>query len=119
MSVGFRRIASSITNKLGTTFTYQTITSTFDPVLSKTVETIDSIPRLKAGIASYDDRLIDGTTILATDLQMIIPAASIPSEPKPGSNRILLKAGLYTVIKTKTHYDGDEVAAYEVQIRTA
>ena len=119
MSLGLRKIASSVTKKLGTTFTYQTVTRTFDPVQSKTVETVSSIPRLKAGISSYEDRLVDGSSILATDLRAIVPVDKLPATPEPGKNRILIGTTLHTIVRSQPLYDGDEIAAYEIQLRTA
>lgn len=119
MSLGMRKTATSLTRQFGTTFTLRTITRTKNVATGKVTETASNIPGLKAAIAGYETRLVDGTLILASDLQMVVSAGVFPGAPVPAQQRIILPAGVFQMLGVKPLYDGDEIAGYEIQLRTA
>jgi len=68
----------------------------------------------------YDRRLVDGHTIQKDDLKVIVPGKDLEWNPLTlaVSNIVVTIDGkLFNVIKVTPIYSGDDVAAYEYQLR--
>lgn len=117
MSIGFRNISSSVIRQFGKRVTVRTVSRTNDVVTGKVVEaTSDVLPY--AVISEYDRKLIDGEAIRDSDLQMIVSAKDI-AEPDPGNQRVIHRSRTFTIVNVRVLEDGEDLAAYEIQLRPA
>jgi len=76
----------------------RTVSIPWDPGDTPTINTTSVI----GTVTPIDRRLVDGTTVLATDRQVIIPALSLPAGIIPHVSERLFIDGEPTVIKRAT-----------------
>lgn len=88
--------------------------ATYDDAAASTTAT-PSATTVQAAVFPYEDRYVDGTLILATDLQAFVATPGV-AEPKPG--HVLAWQGRnLSVIKTKNLGPAGVFVLYELQVR--
>jgi hypothetical protein len=68
-------------------------------------------------IKGYDATVVDGGTILASDLQVIIHDDGLGLTPKAEKTVVLFDGAERTVITAKPVYSGEQVALWKLQAR--
>lgn len=118
MSLGFAKIAKDLIDKFGTLVEYRVISRTQDSA-SGTVTESAAASTIRAAVVDYDERMIDGTVVQIGDLRMFVAARDLDADPVPTAVRVMVRGQTWTVVRHKVWEDGDETAAYEIQLRSA
>lgn len=67
--------------------------------------------------ARYRRDLVDGETILASDLQTYLRSADLPFTITPGSTVLRMDGETFEIVSVSSIYSGDDVVLYELQVR--
>ncbi len=90
---------------------------TYDPSTGKTTNPTPTEVTVKISPPfPFDKELIDGDLILSTDLKTLMAGKDSPFIPKE-AQLMTFKGQVYTIITVSPIHSGEEVAAFELQLR--
>lgn len=89
---------------------------TYDPATSAKSHDAEIITATKGVQTSFSLRDVDGTSILATDVRLLVAASSLARKPKPG-DRVVIAGETYGVVNSKAVEPGPVALLYAVQLR--
>jgi len=94
-------------------------TTSYNPATGAVAQDAASIVTRKVSPpAQFDREFINGTTVLATDLQIILPGLGLPAGFEPAPGMVCEESGRkYQIISVTPLRSGTLVAAYEIQLR--
>lgn len=113
----FRDLAVNLLRDFGAAGTLQRVTRVFTVASGTTVETVTPYAVLLAPPTPVAQRLVDGTTVLASDFMTTIAAKGIVFTPEAGNVRLVFAGTTWQVVQVHALYSGDLVAAYEMVVR--
>lgn len=118
-------IAGVFTNKLTPrgltavlTFDKPTVTPTYDPATGKTTNPTTPV-NVVGAVTAYDHGLVNGDVIQRGDLQAILSDVAIQAaavEPKEGQV-VQYTGDPFTIVSVTRYPVGEEVGAWELQLR--
>lgn len=109
----------AIVNRLGKSVTFETVSGgSYDP-LTRVVTGGTMTPVVKKVTPPYEFKnyLIDGDNIRVGDLQIDLPASGLTFTPERGWI-VVIDTVRYTVIKVSPVYTGEQIALYNLQLRS-
>ena len=114
-----RSVAKTLINLFGGSVTIQRrVPGTYDPIAgTEGAETTTTHPVKASPPEPFATDRIDGTSILTTDLRMLLAAQSAPVVPDPKTDSVILDGVTYKLIRTSPIKSGDLVAAWELHLR--
>lgn len=109
--------ALELINKFGLSATYTTERRTYDPATRKSVlVTVEYTVKVTPPFG-YDERLIVTEIIRADDSFILIAGSGLAFTPAMG-DFILIKTVKWRVARSQPLYSGEQVAAYQLQLRS-
>lgn len=119
-----RSVASTLIGTLGTQpAAFTRVTRVYDALADSEAETTDTAQIAMTPPAPFKREFVDGTTVLATDLESIVAAkdvddSSFTLDPDAHTTMTVAFGGkTYKIVSVTRVYSGDQVAAYRVQLR--
>lgn len=71
----------------------------------------------KGVVSAYRAGLVDGTRILAGDMEVLLPASGLVISPDPKTDTVTFGGKAWKVVKADATYAGDDVALWTLQVR--
>lgn len=65
---------------------------------------------------AYEQRYVNGNTVQEGDLRLLIAGSGQSFVPKVGQ-KVTFDSGVYRVVSVLPYYSGEDIAAWEVQVR--
>jgi hypothetical protein len=115
-------LAEQIASVFGPTVTISRTTRTYDPAAGTDSETVSAYSVKVAPPESYSSGLMgrEGSLVQAGDVKLLVPSRSLPSgfgAPSAESDTVTLGGVEYAVVAVSSVWSGEQVAAYELQLR--
>ena len=66
---------------------------------------------------AVDQRLIDGDTVKAGDMETGVAALGLQFTPSPSVTKVLVDGQAWTIIHVQPVYSGDEIALFSLRLR--
>jgi len=107
----------AVLDKYGTNATFTAQVATYNPA-TRSVSGGTPAPKVwkMAPPSPYAKNLLDGDAIRIEDLSTVIAASGITFTPAIGMD-VLFNALTYKIVSINTLRSGDDIAAYELQLR--
>lgn len=120
MTIGIANDAKPEMDDKGTTVAVEWITRTHDRAAGTSSESTETqSPDPKCIPENFAAERIDGTAVRYGDMMAFFLAQDLDNEPKPGNLRVQLGGTWYSVMEPlERWFDGDEVAAYRLHLRS-
>ncbi len=116
----FRAMAQRVVNHFAQPALLRQTVSTFDPATGVATPTHTDTP-VTAHLAAYDERLVDGTRILAGDRKTVLAANGLAIVPKVGDTFIAgdeaATAPMFSVVDVQAKTVGLTIVSYELRVR--
>jgi hypothetical protein len=111
-----RSLAQRLVDTYGKAITLREFTgNTYDP--STGTNTPSYTDHTATGvITSFAERLVDGSSIKAGDLSIIVPSKNLTFEPST-EDKVTLNGQDWSVVNSSPEPSGEDFAAYRLQIR--
>lgn len=109
--------ALELINKFGLTATYTTEDKTYDTATRKSVLVTTDFTVKVTPPFGYDERLITTEIIRADDSFILIAGSGLQFTPKMG-DFVTIKGVKWRVARSQPLYSGEQVAAYQLQLRS-
>lgn len=91
----------------------------YDPVTGEEIQAaIQSYSVKTTPPEKYRDIEINGTSVKQYDLRVYIAAQDIAISPTPRTDTIAIGNVVHNVIKVTSHFSGDQVCLWELQLRS-
>lgn len=114
LDVQMRIVASEIISELGKSITWNSTTFAYPATTGTSIKSEISYV-VDAAIESYDIALVDGSTILATDIKLIIAANALGFEPTIGDSVVI--DDQHALVLDVAPIIGGSVIVWEAQCR--
>lgn len=111
-----RAAAIDLLAEYGKAVTWVSVTETYSEDTGSTTATRASYSVVASPPEPYSSRLVDGSTILATDFRVTIAARDLTFEPSIG-DELIVDAITFRVLNVTRVYSGNLVATWEAQCR--
>jgi hypothetical protein len=108
-------MASELNTALGGDLTFVELTKTYSRTTGDTTLGSETLHVVKGAILPYEDRLINGSTILESDVMTTISSLNLGFTPIVGME--MRKGAEAWIIVSVKPLGGDTTAAYELQLR--
>lgn len=108
--------ALALIEKHGKVGSFRISSKVYNEATGKVVETVTNVSRKVSPPYEFDKRLVNGDTIKATDLKVIVAASGLSFTPSIG-NQLTLDGTSYHVLNVSPHYTGELIAAYTLHLR--
>ncbi len=106
----------ALTDELGKSITFQTVTKTGDPTDGTVTETGDTPHTVVAPVFFAEEKYIDGDTIRSGDLQTVLAAKDITFTPIKGM-KVTVDSDAWETIRVDKIYAQSTIVAYHVFMR--
>lgn len=111
-----RSLALSAISRFGRAATWTVVTNSFDPSTRRSSPTETSHAVTISPPSPFAIELVDGVTIQASDVAVMIAASGLAFTPAIG-DRVTTGSVSYRVVAVSPVASGELIAAYEVQCR--
>lgn len=88
----------------------------YDPSTSTKSPDAEEVTVTKGVQTSFSNRDVDGTSILATDVRLLVAATSLSRKPRPG-DRVIIAGETFGVVNSTAVEPGPVALLYAVQLR--
>jgi hypothetical protein len=107
-----------ILDEVGKEMTFSADTETYDPATGAVTVSATKAHTVKASPPlEYNDRLVDGEIIERGDTFIFLAAKDLAFTPVKSMN-VSFDSTQWQVVAVKKHYSGNQIAAYELQLRS-
>lgn len=98
-------------------FTSAAVVAEYDPATGRTTQSSPTTYTVKSAPPfAYEQRYVNGNTVQEGDLRLLIAGADQEFTPKVGQ-KVTFDSGTYRVVSVIPYYSGEDIAAWEVQVR--
>lgn len=112
----FRPLAVQLINAFGTTATWIKTAETFSATTGQTTRTETTYSVVVSPPEPYDTRRVDGSVIQVGDATCLLQGAALSFTPEIG-DLITILSTRWQVIGVNPIVSGEQIAAYELQLR--
>lgn len=116
LDTSMRALAVSMCEQYGKLLTFTVEGGTYDATMGEVVSYETVYTAMCSPPQGFDPRAVTGDLILVSDLTTIIPASGLTFTPTNGM-RVTFDSKDYRIVAIRPYMSGDQVAAYEVQLR--
>lgn len=97
-------------------FTEAPDTDDYDPTTGRTTLPVTTWTVKSAPPFSYAEQMVNGNTVQADDLRLLI-AGSGQSFVPTTTQQVAFDSKTFRIVAVRPYYSGDDIAAWEVQVR--